>query len=113
MRGQHVVAACAEIHIRRASDLYTLSVLLPVTMLTILSFGVFFMSFEVGERLGCARPMPGRVPSFAPRRDEKMSRDGVCSLRRLRPPARWCEALTPTPLASGSWHHAAARPGGE
>ena len=38
--------------LRRATSYYLDLVITPTIILTILSFGVFFMSFEVGERLG-------------------------------------------------------------
>lgn len=40
------------IYLQRAGSFYTLWTMIPSTLFTILSFGVFFMSFEVGERLG-------------------------------------------------------------
>ncbi|CAK9113986.1 Acetylcholine receptor subunit alpha-type acr-16 [Durusdinium trenchii] len=39
------------IELNRASFYYDLLVILPTVLITYLSFGVFFMSFEVGERL--------------------------------------------------------------
>ena len=41
-----------EIRVQRASFYYSLSIVAPTIILTVSSFGVFFMSFEIGERLG-------------------------------------------------------------
>jgi len=44
--------AMYEVHLKRASFFYLNVAILPPIALTITSFGVFFMSYEVGERLG-------------------------------------------------------------
>ena len=36
---------------RRASAFYSMGLLIPTTLFTLLSFSVFYMSFEVGERV--------------------------------------------------------------
>lgn len=40
------------ITLRRSSHFYIQTIIWPVLAITFLSFGVFFMSYEVGERLG-------------------------------------------------------------
>lgn len=40
------------IYVSRASSYYSLSLLIPTALITLISFAVFYMSFEVGERLG-------------------------------------------------------------
>jgi len=62
-----------KVYLTRSSAFYKDTIIIPAMLLTIASFGVFFMSFEVGERLSygitlilAVQVMQGTVSTFVP-----------------------------------------------